>query len=175
VSGFIYRLNGVLWNDAATPAQANAIKWPAYALSGALTAITLAAMWFGAQGRHSGEARTRDALNFSILILLMLLILPTSWMHYETQALLPLAAVLSYALARGSRGLLALWLAAALLTTPANQEIFRSGDFDAWSLVLAQSYKLYGVMLLWGALIWMQAQKDADAARHGDGADLQRA
>ncbi len=174
LSGFVYRLNGVLWNDAATPAQANAIKWPAYVLSGALAAITLAAMWFGGR-RRGGDAHARDALHFAALIMLMLLILPTSWMHYETQALLPLAAVLSYALATRSRGLLALWLAAAALTAPANQEIFRSGDFDAWPLVLAQSYKLYGVLLLWGTLIWMQAQKDADAARHGDGTDLQRA
>lgn len=163
VGGFIYRLNGVLWNDAPAPGQADVLKWPSYAVSGALVAVTLGVMGFSALKRRGGTSHQRDAAQFAATIVLMLLVLPTSWMHYETQALLPLAVVLSYALATRSRGLLLLWGAAVALTAPANQEIFRSGDFDAWPLVLAQSYKLYGMLLLWGGLIWMQVRKDADA------------
>ena len=46
------------------------------------------------------------------------------------------------------------WGIAAGLTAFANQEIFRGGEFDAWPLSLIQSYKLYGVLLVWGALLW---------------------
>lgn len=162
LGGFLYRWNGILWNDAPAPELAAALKWPAYAASGVLAAATLGALAFGVMRKRGASAR-RDDAQFAAAVMLMLLVLPTSWMHYQTQALLPLAVVLSYALAARSRALLALWLAAVLLMTPANQEIFRGGEYDNWPLILLQSYKLYGALLLWGALVWMQMRGDADA------------
>lgn len=173
VAGFFYRAHGVLWNDAATPAQAQSIRiWT----SGASGALALATLW---AWRRGSRKRGGAMLQFGTLIVLLLLVLPTSWMHYETQALLPLAVMLSYALAgaaRGERaGALLAWGAAGILAAFANQEIFRGGEFDALPLLLAQSYKFYGMLLLWGMLIWAQARKDEDAEGDGDGADLQRA
>jgi len=113
-------------------------------------------------------SRLLSSLHFSVFIVLMLLSLPTSWMHYETQLLLPLAALLAYAVAAReaasrqraasavgkAEALYIVWGIAACLSAFANQEIFRGGVFDAWPLSLIQSYKLYGVLLVWGALLW---------------------
>jgi hypothetical protein len=103
-------------------------------------------------------------VHFSLYIVLMLLILPTSWMHYETQLLLPLAALLAYGLATRQRKVIVIWSIAAALTAVANQEIFRGGEFDAWPLSLIQSYKLYGVLLVWATLLWIAIKQARSAA-----------
>lgn len=155
LSGFLYRAQNLSWDDQPTPAQASTARLFSYGASALLGLATLGAMLFSLYRARAARSGVDDALHLSLWIVLMLLILPTSWMHYETQLLLPLAALLPYALAARRRGLLIAWLVVAVLTAFANQEIFRSGDFDAFPLILLQSYKLYGLLLLWALLLWL--------------------
>jgi hypothetical protein len=155
LSGFLYRVQNLSWDDQPSPAQAASTRYISYGASALLGLGTLGAMLYSLYRVRNNRSNANDALHHSLWIVLMLLVLPTSWVHYETQLLLPLAAILPYALAARRRGLLIAWAVVAALTAFANQEIFRSGDFDAFPLILLQSYKLYGVLLLWALLLWL--------------------
>ena len=154
LAGFFYRASAFLWNDAPAADQERVLRTWTYGAGALLGAVTLGVMLYTLRGDDHGGKPLLANLHFSSFIALMLLILPTSWMHYETQLLLPLAALLAYALANRSRTLIALWAAASGLTAFGNWELFSSGAFDAWPLSLLQSYKLCGVLLVWGALLW---------------------
>ncbi len=160
VSAFLYRLNGLVWDDVPTPAQAGVIRVSTYGIAALLSLATVGAMWRSILLKLKNE-KMQTSLHFSSFIALMLLVLPTSWMHYETQLLLPLAALLSYAVATDRRALFIVWGVGAALTAFANQDIFRGGELDAWPLVLLQSYKFYGVLLVWAALVWASSRWQA--------------
>ncbi len=180
ISGFLYRLNGLTWDDRATSTQADSIRLWTYILAGALILPTLFVVWWTASARDS----KLDAVHLSLFVVLMLLVLPTSWMHYETQLLLPLTTLLVFAARARYKALLVVWISAAILSALVNQEIFRDLDFNSLPLVLLQSYKLYAVLLLWCALAWAAIQLRATALQPetsityaqnlGDGAHVQR-
>ena len=181
LSGFFFRAAGLFWSDLPTGEQERVLRFWTYGAGALLGIFTLGVVLYSLTRSKDGAGnRMLSSLHFAVFIALMLLILPTSWMHYETQLLLPLAALLAYAVASRQREARAVhpvsgppadlsagvsgqvtagvmcvvWGIAACLTAFANQEIFRGGEFDAWPLSLIQSYKLYGVLLVWGALLW---------------------
>jgi alpha-1,2-mannosyltransferase len=176
LAGFFYRTEGLFWSDTPTSVQESMLRLWTFG-AGALLGITSVAIMLytlARSGDHSDD-KVLGRLHFSIFVVLMLLILPTSWMHYETQLVLPLSALLAYGLASRQRAVLVIWTIAAVLTAIANQEIFRGGEFDKWPLSLLQSYKLCGILLVWGTLLWL-AIKQGKARPHagslGDGANL---
>ena len=181
LSGFFFRAAGLFWSDLPTGEQERVLRFWTYGAGALLGIFTLGVVLYNLTRSKDGASnRMLSSLHFAVFIALMLLILPTSWMHYETQLLLPLAALLAYAIASRQRAaravhavsgppvdlsagvsgqvtagvMCAVWAIAACLTAFANQEIFRGGEFDAWPLSLIQSYKLCGVLLVWGALLW---------------------
>src|SRR5205807_445011 len=151
--------------DVPTTGQAATIRLWTYGASALLGLVSLGAMALSFYRIRRTRPPWLDGLHLSLWIVLMLLVLPTSWMHYETQLLLPLGALLAYALITRQRWLLLLWASAAALTAFGNQEIFRGGDFDAWPLSLVQSYKLYGLLLLWVSLLWVVLRPRLDPPR----------
>jgi len=141
------------------PAQNRSIHIATLGVASILGLITLGVMWFSSAAfQDSKQERLQLGLSFSAFISLMLLILPTSWIHYETQLLFPLAALLSYALFKGEFKLFVIWSICALLIAFGDRNLFASERFNEWPLILVQSYKFYGILLLWGTLILAQFQ-----------------
>lgn len=128
----------------------------------AAAALTLLALWW---------SRTLDdGRAFGLLIVTMLIVLPVSWIHYQTILLIPLIGLFAAIERDGG----ATWshavplaLAWALLCF-GNQWAFYGralyGPF--WQLIL--SYKLYGLLLLFGAIGLPQraAEPRERAVRH---------
>ncbi len=113
-----------------------------------LVVITGIAVW-----RRGGGALAA-ALRFVLPIPVAILVIPTAWAHYTAWALLPLA-LLALALARGA----VTWprvalfaLAAALLVLGSERDLWRGGPYDG-PIRLLLTYKAYGLLALWGALV----------------------
>ena len=169
LSGFFYRADGLFWSDVPSGERERVLRLWTYGAGALLGSVTLGVVLITqSRSKVSADRRMQTCLYFSVFIVLMLLILPTAWMHYETQLLLPLGVLLAYALASRERTLALIWVLAACLTAFANWELFRGSDIDAWPLSLIQSYKLYGVLLVWGALLWAMI-KEARAEKVGPG------
>jgi Glycosyltransferase family 87 len=154
LSAFICRLSGVTGMNKLTPSQHRGILFATYTIAFLLALITLAAMWYSDQ---KGELQL--SLCFSGVIALMLLILPTAWIHYETQLLFPIGALLFYALFEGNFKIFALWTISTFLISFGDRSLFADPKFNAWPLILVQSYKFYGILLLWGSLIYAQLER----------------
>ncbi|HEY7160505.1 MAG TPA: hypothetical protein VH815_04565, partial [Acidobacteriota bacterium] len=153
LSAFVCRLSGVTGMNKLTPAQHRGILIATNIVAGLLAFITLAAMWYS---DRRGELQL--ILCFSAFITLMLLILPTAWIHYETQLLFPIGALLFYALFEGSSKIFVIWVICAFMISFGDRSLFAASQFNAMPLILMQSYKFYGILLMWGALIYAQLQ-----------------
>ncbi len=154
LSAFICRLSGVTGMNKLTPSQHRGILLTTYTVAFLLALITLAAMWYSNQ---QGELQL--SLCFSGFIAWMLLILPTAWIHYETQLLFPIGALLFYALFEGNFKFFAIWTISTFLISFGDRSLFADPKFNAFPLILVQSYKFYGILLLWGALIYAQVER----------------
>ncbi len=101
-------------------------------------------------------ARSRDttfALQYSLFPLLMVLVVPAAWMHYETLLFLPFAVMLQHMADRE----VSLPAAAALALSFAligygNQWSFYDGTVMGVLTIAGVSYKFYGMLLLGGVL-----------------------
>lgn len=101
-------------------------------------------------------ARTRGsgfALQYGLFPLLMVLVVPAAWMHYETLLFLPLAALLlhetAHTVALPRAAMLAL---SYTLVAYGNQWSFYGGTVMGILTIAGVSYKLYGMLLLGGVL-----------------------
>lgn len=153
LSSFICRLSGVTGMNKLTPSQHHGILIATNIVAALLALITMGVMWY-----TDDEAEMQLSLSFSAFVSLMLLILPTAWIHYETQLLFPIGALLCYALLFSNRKLFVIWLICAFLISFGDRSLFANPQFSAWPLILIQSYKFYGILLMWGALIYAQLQ-----------------
>ena len=154
LAAFICRLSGVTGMNKLTPTQHHGILIASYTVASLLALITIGTMWYS----NDGE-RLQLILSFSAFIALMLLILPTAWIHYETQLLFSVGALLCYSLISSNYKLFVIWLISAFLISFGDRSLFADPRFNAWPLILVQSYKFYGILLLWGALIFAQIQR----------------
>ncbi len=154
LSAFICRLSGVTGMNKLTPSQHHGILLGANTVAFLLALITLATMWYSDQ-----EGELQLGLCFSAFISLMLLILPTAWIHYETQLLFPIGVLLFYALFEGNFKIFAIWAISAFLISFGDRSLFADPKFTEWPLILVQSYKFYGILLLWGTLIYAQLER----------------
>jgi hypothetical protein len=146
ISGFMARF-------VAAPADVTifrdrAITLPAMALSG-LVALLGCGLALGAARPRS----TAFALQYSVFLLLMVLVVPAAWMHYETLLFAPFGALLLHLRGRT----VALPRAAALalgfaLIGYGNQFSFYTGTVMGILTIAGVSYKFYGMLLLGGVL-----------------------
>jgi hypothetical protein len=104
-----------------------------------------------------GEARPRDtayALQYGVFLLLMVLVVPAAWMHYETLLFVPFGALLLHLRDRAvplpRAAMLALSFA---LIAYGNQLSFYTGTVMGILTIAGVSYKFYGMLLLGGALV----------------------
>jgi hypothetical protein len=153
LSAFICRLSGVTGMNKLTPSQHHGILIATNIIAALLALITAGIMWY-----TDDESEMQLSLSFAAFVTLMLLILPTAWIHYETQLLFPIAALLCYALLFSNRKLFVIWLISAFLISFGDRSLFADPKFNAWPFNLVQSYKFYGILLMWGALIYAQLQ-----------------
>lgn len=154
LSSFICRLSGVTGMNKLTPSQHHGILIATNIVAALLALITMGVMWY-----TDDEAEMQLSLSFSAFVTLMLLILPTAWIHYETQLLFPIGALLCYALLFSNRKLFVIWLVCTFLISFGDRSLFADPKFNAWPFILIQSYKFYGILLMWGALIYAQLQE----------------
>jgi glycosyl transferase family 87 len=154
LSSFICRLSGVTGMHKLTPSQHHGILIATNIVAALLALITMGVMWY-----TDDESEIQLSLSFSAFVSLMLLILPTAWIHYETQLLFPIGALLCYALLFSNHKLFVIWLVCAFLISFGDRSLFADPKFNAWPLILIQSYKFYGILLMWGALIYAQLQE----------------
>ncbi|NJN68695.1 MAG: DUF2029 domain-containing protein [Chloroflexaceae bacterium] len=99
--------------------------------------------------RPTERTSSRYALQFGLFVLLMVLVVPAAWMHYETIVILTFAGVLLCASHRG----LPLWRAALFggsyaLIAYGNQWSFYTNRVLGGLTVIGVSYKFYGLVLL---------------------------
>ena len=114
--------------------------------------------------------RSRQAeFSFAILVPLMLLAAPTAWIHYETILLLPMAILLPAFLRRRQWQALVILIGAFMLLAYGNEE-----NISGSSSVLLQSYKFFGVLLVWllgiaRVLVWSPDRKEVCGSSHQQG------
>jgi Glycosyltransferase family 87 len=146
-------ISGFLARFAASPADVvifrdRAITLPATAISG-LVALLGCGLALGAAHRRT----TAFALQYSVFLLMMVLVVPAAWMHYETLLFVPFGALLLHlhdrqvALPRAA----ALALGFALIGY-GNQFSFYTGTVMGILTIAGVSYKFYGMVLLGGVL-----------------------
>lgn len=103
------------------------------------------------------EPRSPQALlQFGLFPLLMVLMVPAAWMHYQTIVILPFFAVLLYSAANNDG--LPRWRAALLgiayaLIAYGNQWSFFNGSITGALTFLGVSYKFYGLLLLLAVVV----------------------
>jgi hypothetical protein len=146
ISGFMARF-------VASPADVQifrdrAISLPATAISGLVALLGC--------GLALGAARPRTtafALQYSVFLLLMVLVVPAAWMHYETLLFVPFGALLlhlhDHAVPLPRAAALALGFA---LIGYGNQFSFYTGTVMGILTIAGVSYKFYGMLLLGGML-----------------------
>ncbi|MFP4440374.1 MAG: glycosyltransferase family 87 protein [Chloroflexaceae bacterium] len=100
------------------------------------------------------QTRSPLPLQFSLFILLMVLSVPTAWMHYHTLAILPLAMLLLHSDDEVPLGWIVLLAAAYALPAYGNQWSFFRGTVTGGFDVLGYSYKFYGLLLLYGLTVF---------------------
>jgi alpha-1,2-mannosyltransferase len=107
--------------------------------------------------RGVNRDRRRFLLGYAAVMPLIVLVWPTAWIHYETLLLLPLAFLLWDSLRGGAwfpARLLGLIVSYLLLAVGNEYLVLTDAINREGPLRLLQSYKLYGVLLLLGLLLW---------------------
>jgi len=132
-------------------------------LAGILTyALSLAVTLRAQHPRHA----------FTVLVPCMLLVTPAAWIHYEVLLLLPLGIFLAGLATRSSHIAWPLLLFAFVLLAFGNEELVEQRVWFA-NFGLLQSYKFFGVFVMWLAgMLWAwydqsDARKSASHAAEG--------
>ncbi len=155
-------LNRLLSPDriALVPDGGGAVRLATYAWALALTALTA---WLTRPG-----GGLRPDIGYGLWIVALLLILPAAWIHYEALLLIPFFQ--AFVLARDrEQGLgwpaVACYTLAWALLAHGNLWTFfdRSLHGPFWQLVL--SYKFYGMLLLYGAIVLAGAREHSAMKR----------
>ena len=120
-----------------------------------LDAITLGVTVWAFAGRADPRSE-RFVSGYALAAPLIVLMWPTAWIHYQTLLILPFGLLLGRQLLAGRRAWLAglVLLAGFLLVAIGNEYLVLVPWLQDGLPRLAQSYKLYGVLILWGAYIW---------------------
>jgi alpha-1,2-mannosyltransferase len=100
---------------------------------------------------------------FAVLVPVMILVVPAAWMHYQTVLLLPFAILLRAAFERPGAWKRLLLLAAFCLVAFGNHHTLLP---DSTGLI--QSYKSFGVLLLWITALLYALDAPREAAAPGD-------
>jgi hypothetical protein len=120
-----------------------------------LDAVTLGVTAWAFAGKEDPRSE-RFVSGYALAAPLIILMWPTSWIHYQTLLILPFGLLLGRQLLAGRRDWLAelLLLASFLLVAIGNEYQVLVPWLQEGLPRLAQSYKLYGVLILWGLYIW---------------------
>ena len=131
----------------------------------ALDAASLAVTgWVLLRGkpRNQPHELPQVGLQFAALIPLMILMWPTGWIHYQTILILSLFALTCY-LRRQDRVVLGLTAVGFALTAIGNEKPVLDPFFFYGVPGLLRSYKTFGVVLLWAALLRAQSSDRSDS------------
>ncbi len=128
---------------------------PAATVLGAITGAAVLAATFLA-----GLRTTRERALFGALVAALLLALPVAWIIYEALLLIPLFDLLSRPLESGRRG--AVW--AAALAAAVCLLAFGNHDTITQNAWVPQSYKLFGVLLVWALEMYSLRRWSAEEA-----------
>jgi len=115
-------------------------------------AVVILFLW-----RGIGRDQRRFVLGYAAIMPVIVLLWPTAWIHYETLLLLPLAFLLWDSLRPGPSFLarLAGLAVSYLLLAVGNEYLVLTEALNRDGPVrVLQSYKLFGVLLLLGLLLW---------------------
>lgn len=143
-------LNRLLSSEqiALLPDDGGVVRLATYAWAIVITGLTA---WL-----TRPASAVRPDMSYGLWVVAMLLILPVAWMHYQTLLLIPFFQI--FVLARDQApGLrwpaLACYMLAWLLLSRGNMWTFfdRTLYGPFWQLIL--SYKFYGLLLLYGAIV----------------------
>jgi hypothetical protein len=133
------------------------IAFPRWALLALylLDAVTLGVTAWAFAGRTDPRSE-RFVSGYAVAAPLIVLMWPTAWIHYQTLLILPFGLLLGRQLLAGRRDWLAdlLLLVGFLLVAIGNEYQVLLPWLQAGLPRLAQSYKLCGVLILWGLYIW---------------------
>lgn len=165
VSGFLARL-------AASPMSATIFEGRALRLAGTALSLLIVLAACGLALRPAGRRSAAFAVQYGLFLLLMVLAVPAAWMHYQTLLVVTFSALLIHL--RERRVALGYAVALALsfaLISYGNQWTFFGGDVVGALTVAGVSYKLYGMLLLFGlgaaALLADRPAAQAEEARGG--------
>ncbi len=113
----------------------------------------LGATWLSL--RPADRTSPRYALQFSLFVILLVLVVPAAWMHYETVTILAFVAVLVYTSELGlPRWAAALTGAAYALIAYGNQWSYYLGDIMGGLTVMGVSFKFYGLVMLLSVTVY---------------------
>jgi uncharacterized membrane protein len=165
ISAFLARL-------VAAPTEAAILQDRTVALAGMVISglVGLLACLLALQ--PSEPRSTRFALQYGQFLLLMVLVVPAAWMHYETLLFVPYAALLLHLRDRRIGLGRAVALAASFgLVAYGNQWSYFDGTVMGALTVAGVSYKFYGMLLLGGVLAGTLLEERAvlRAPRYGTG------
>lgn len=150
----LYALFGRLLATNITPNGVNSVypvgltRFLADAVAVPMVLITALLAW------QRGGGTLGSALRFVLPIPAAILIIPTAWAHYSAWALLPLA-ILAVALAGSDapRPIFVLFaLAATLIVLGSERDVWHGAVHDG-PIRLVLTYKAYGLLALWLALV----------------------
>ncbi|MCX6032213.1 MAG: glycosyltransferase family 87 protein [Chloroflexi bacterium] len=150
--GFLARLiipaTSATW-DAILPFPG----WTSLALY-VLDAVTLGVTLWAFRGRVRPES-DRFAYGYAALVPVIVLMWPIAWIHYQTLLILPFAVLLSLQVRSVGRTWPAslLLLASYLLVAIGNEYFVMVPWLQQGPARLLQSYKLYGVLILWASYV----------------------
>lgn len=147
VSGFLARL-------VSPPTVAEIFANRSLALLGTAVSGALGLLGCALALPETPRRSTGYALQYGAFLLLMVLVVPAAWMHYETLLLVPFAALLLRAreqpMPRARAAALALGFA---LVAYGNQWSYYDGTVMGLLTVAGVSYKFYGMLLLGAVLV----------------------
>jgi hypothetical protein len=138
-------------------------RWTLYAVDVALFAITLGLVWLLPR-----PTARRFRLGFAAAMPLVVLLWPTAWIHYGTLLVLPFALLAIEQLEPDYRswGLIAGLFASYLLVAVGNEyTVLIPALQEGWPRLL-QSYKMFGVLILWILLLWAGSRPVKRTFRH---------
>ncbi len=147
ISAFFARL-------AAPPTDGEIFRGRSLALLGTLASGLAGLLGCALALPPAAPRSTAYALQYGQFLLLMVLVVPAAWMHYETLLFVPFAALLLHLRPGGTSLPRAAALAAAFaLIGYGNQWSFYDGTVMGVLTVAGVSYKFYGMLLLGGVIV----------------------
>jgi len=156
IDGFLARF--VIPAEATTWYTTIAFPRSTLLLLYAATIVVFAATVYFTWGRWGVEvSRRRFKLGFAATLLIAVILWPTSWIHYEALLLLPFSLLIldQCQASRRSWGMMALLVLTYLIIAIGNEYLVLTPALHQDSpLRLLQSYKLYGMLILWGLMLW---------------------